>query len=172
MARNLPSYDYFPHPIYGVMDSIGAAFALGTAGGAAFHFSQGLVSGSPDTGRLVAGFRAARANSPRTAGTLSAYCIVLSAMEYGVSLVQGGRNTECGNYAAAAATFGVAGMRRGGLPSAARYVLYCAAGQVVMAEIHRASFLKDGADCMRQNQKNSDQIVAPVVLRPKPDGCR
>jgi hypothetical protein len=47
VSGDLPVYDAFPHPVYGVMDSVGAAFAIGAVSDAAFHFVRGLVRGVP-----------------------------------------------------------------------------------------------------------------------------
>jgi hypothetical protein len=123
--------------------------------GAAFHFVRGLVRG----GRLVAGVRASRNNAPRVAGTVE--CVVARA--------QGREACDSAAVAATAATFCVAGMRRG---AAARYVLYSAAVMAVMAETHRAAVLMEGEKCRHRNQMNSEQPVAPAVLRPQTGGLQ
>jgi hypothetical protein len=155
VSGDLPVYDAFPHPVYVVMDSVGAAFAIGAVSDAAFHFVRGLVRG----GRLVAGVRASRNNAPRVAGTVE--CVVARA--------QGREACDSAAVAATAATFCVAGMHRG---FAARYVLYSAAVMAVMAETHRAAVLMEGQKCRHRNQMNSVQPVAPAVLRPQTGGLQ
>jgi hypothetical protein len=164
VSGDLPVYDAFPHPVYGVMDSVGAAFAIGAVSDAAFHFVRGLVRGVP--GRRRPRFpqqRAPRGWHPRF------QLVMFSTIECVVARAQGREACDSAAVAATAATFCVAGMRRG---AAARYVLYSAAVMAVMAETHRAAVLMEGEKCRHRNQMNSEQPVAPAVLRPQTGGLQ
>jgi len=163
MARDLPDYEEFPH----VIDAVGGAFAFGAALGAASHFVRGVVRGSTGSGgRLVSGVRAALANAPRVAGKFSAYFLVISVIEYPVVRAQGVEEACIPAVVASLAVSGLVGVRRGGVPAAARYVLFAATGMVMLAEIDWDENVKDGAKCFLQNQMNGSQLATAAVLRP------
>ncbi|XP_062195257.1 mitochondrial import inner membrane translocase subunit TIM17-3-like [Phragmites australis] len=166
MDGGLPSYDEYPHPVYGVIGFVGEAFMYGAAGGSAFHFVRGLRS-SPSGGRLAGAVSAARANAPRLAGKFGAYCAVFSAFESAVSLARR-REDTWSSAVAAAATCGLHGMRRGGALAAARCALLGATGLVVLTGIDRAIMVSQSRSNALLRQKRIDRPLAISPSRTAP----
>ncbi|TVU05994.1 hypothetical protein EJB05_49181, partial [Eragrostis curvula] len=140
MDSETPLYDAIPEFRYRLIDLTGVGFVLGAGGGSAFHFIRGL-RGSPGGARLVSGLRAVGTYGPRVAGRWGAYLAVLGALETSMTLARRREESEdpWNSIAAAAATGGLFGMRRGA-PAAARSALV---GATLIAGLMGASWAID-----------------------------
>ncbi|KAK3123306.1 hypothetical protein QOZ80_8AG0628280 [Eleusine coracana subsp. coracana] len=166
----LPLYGDPDNHVYCVTSEVGTAFALGGAGGAAFHFARGLVRGSPGSGqRLAAGVHAACANAPRVAGVFGAFCAVFSTLESAVYFADGRQYTISGDVAATTATFALQGMLRGGVPAAARWAFL---GSTIMLAVYEYGLTlrvrQSEESIATMVRRNGDQPM-PAALLPKPD---
>ncbi|CAO2201585.1 unnamed protein product [Urochloa humidicola] len=168
MDRDRPIYDSYPHPVYGVVGYVGELFLWGAAGGAAFHFARGLVRGPPSGGRLAGAFRAAGANAPCVAGKFGAYCAAFSAIEQAVSHARDSKDMWC-SVSAFAAIWGLHGMRRGGVPAAARSALLGVAGILALYSVDHwgmewQSRRAEADALLRRNQMMDRGEPTPVAL--------
>jgi mitochondrial import inner membrane translocase subunit TIM17 len=105
-----PLYDPIPDHRHRLVDSVGQCFLLGAAGVPVYQFVKGLRS-APSGGRLVAGAKAVRANTPRVVGSFAAVSAVFFAAESAASLARGGKEDPWNSIAAASS--GLRNLHRG-----------------------------------------------------------